>query len=617
MLKRFHKGYIPVLLLAQAVGLSFWWNWFDRTVFNQGTWLDFFLKLVFLGALLGLWQYALVLGGKRYGQWDSETLAKQDTLAGLPLIGLALLPLLTPWVAHGTAVFPMKLISYLWLPWWPKSRLLGSQAYTALMLGGLLILSTFILKTAVILKALYDHNVKSLTSTKLFVVGSLILVGLLSWPAITALPNQGEIEQLLVTQSLSFDTAFHTDGVLGRADYYSFYPSQNIEFNGYNDGLSRLFLPVAPGMPLLFITFFLIGGRWLTSVLVMMFAAGAAAQLFGLCRDLGYEAKTAFWAWLFSLITAPLLLYGYQIMEVTASVFFLTWGLRLALKVRDSNRSESTAAAAGLGFISGLIWLGGVRFIVPSLILLGLLAYNLWRAKRLGELVVTAVTMFIPAFFAVKFFTSVYSIFVFHPVYHFNWPWMAGFWTNLIAMVADRGAGVLWYGPVWLLGLAGTIVLTTERGKRLPAVMVLALVSALMIFGLIMPDPRGQGSSFNRLLGSVLPLTAIGLAEIITHVQQDQWLAKLLKAVGGWSVAVAVLFTILPPLAREAVRAKLAAVWHLNVLYNLLPDFGGHLSVIQWLTGLIFFLIAIFGIYLTVERLRKQDKQRLTPAVNV
>ncbi len=616
MLKRFYKGYIPVLLIAQAAALAYWWNWFDGTVFNHGTLFDFFLKLVALGVLLGLWHYALTLGGRRWGGWDTEAVARQDALSGLPLIGLALLPLVSPWVAHWTAVFPMKLISYVWLPFWPQSRLLGSGAYTSLMLGGLLIMGTIFWKTAVILKNVYAHNLKAFSPSKLFLLGAVILMAWLSWPAVTALPNQGEIQQLLVTQSLSFDTAFHVDGVLGRADYYSFYPSQSIEFNGYNDGLQRLFLPVAPGMPLLFMTFFLTAGRWFAAVLVMVFAAGAAAQLFGLCRDVGYDDQTSFWAWLLSLFTAPLLLYGYQLLEVTASVFFLTWGLRMALKVTRISRSESVAAAAGVGFISGLIWLGGIRFIAPSLILLGLLAYNLWRVKHLGGLMVTAVTMFIPAFFAYKFFISVYSIFYFHPVYHLNWPWMAGFWTNLMAMVADRGAGVLWSGPVWLVGLAGTIGLALEKDKRLPSLIVLALVAALMIFGLIMPDPRAEGSSFNRVLGSVLPLTAIGLAAIISRAGREQWLSKLLKVTGFWSVAAAMLMTMLPPLARETVRVKLAGVLHLSFLYNLLPDFGGTPTLVQWLTGFLFCLLVVYGIYLTVERMQpvRRDTSRLMKA---
>lgn len=602
MWQRLQSLWPPIAVLAQAFSLAIWWTWFNQAAFGTTYLLGWSLFFVLFTCCLGLWYYIVTILTKRWTDSDPEQIGKLDILAGSPLL---LLPLVIP----GTLLlvklfnaFPMKVISNVWLPFTETGKIIGGSAYLALLVGGSLIMLAILGKIGVMLHQIFQHQLERLKPWHYFFMGFFALVLFLSWPAIISLPHQGEINHLLVTQALSYDTAFHIEGVLDRADFYRYYPSQAIVFNGYVDGLSRLFIPVAPGMPLLFITFYMIAGRWGIAVLTILFAAGAGSQLAGLLKEQRFQPKTIFMVWLITLFTAPILLYGYQATAVTASVFFLSWGLRLIMRVPELERTQLAMHAALVGLIAGLMWLGGVRYIAPSLIMIGFLAFQLFKSKQSKLLGTTAIAMVLPAFFAVLFYTKIYSIFAAHPVYQFNLIWRPEFWLNLLAMVSDRATGILWHGPIWILGLATTIVLIKLNLYRSLAISIILIVSAFMIFGMIMPDPRAEGSSFNRLLAAGLPLTAVGVAFLIERLQPNHWLQKVWPILAGWSMAVAVLLTLIPDLNNEAVRVKLLEHFQLVFVYDWLPDIGFQPSMLQCLVGTIICLLTIYFIYKVVDQ---------------
>jgi len=240
--------------------------------------------------------------------------------------------------------------------------------------------------------------------------------------------------------------------------------------------------------------------------------------------------------------------------------------------------------------------------IGPSIILIALLTYQLSKVKQLNALIGASMTLFVPVLFASIYFFNVYSIFVYHPVYQFNQIWSLSFWTNLLAMFSDRATGLLWHGPIWILGLAATIWMALQKKANVLAISILALIGSLVVFGLVMPDPRAEGSSFNRLLGSVIPLTVLGLAWLIEKVNEEHWLKKLMKLLVGWSVGSALLLTMLPDLTNEAVRLKLAEFLKIDFLYNYLPSFGDHSSMVHLLVAIIITLLIFYFIYKVVEQ---------------
>lgn len=615
MSKRLHQGLIPVFLIAQILGVTYWWIWIDVNVFAVTSMASMVGKLAFTTFLFFGWYILVTQLGHRLFGWDKKEIGMRDTLAGMLLVILPFTVMLAPYLGNMTAGMEMKLVSSIWLPYVKACKVVGHIYYSLIMYSGQFILLTVILKLVNVLNILFRYSIEKLTSNKLFLIGFISLIALLSWPAILSIPNFGEISQLLVTQALSFDTAWNVDGVLGRGDYYHFYPIQEIGFNGYADGMGRLFLPVAPGMPLLFMTFYLIGGRWFAAVLAMAFAAGAAAHLFGISKEQGYQPKTSFLVWGLSLFTAPLLLYGYQIVEVTAGAFFLTLMLRLLLKIKLKPEANTIALSAGIGFFAGLVWLGGVRMIIPSLILLGLLGLFLKKNNRLKELWVAGLSMLLPAGLALLYFNSVYSIFLNHPVYQFNLPWSPGFWTNLIAMVTDRYSGLLWHSPIWLIAIAGTIWMLRKKEMKDIAIGILLIIASLTVFGMVMPDPRAEGSNINRLLAMALPLTGIGLAVIIEKLQDHQWLKKVMMPLVYWSMGIGLVLTMLPDLTNEAVRIKFLSLFKLDYVYNLLPAFGTKMSIVQWVISLVLFAGAGYFVYVVTRKL--EDKNHEQPPASI
>jgi len=593
-----HPWIVAAAILLQALGLAIFWEWFNGLAFGQnglgyGLW-----KTILVGAFLGLWAGMVPSWMEKNFGASKADYRLRDTLAGLPL---AFLPLLIPLKPLFTALakpFPMKLTAFTWMPWWGKGLVIAPEAFAVLTAAGVLILAAFAGKVVIALMAARRQHDKA-TPGRLFVLGFAAYLLILSWPAIVSAPQAGEVSQLLVLQSIAFDSSFTIERVLGRAEFYQFHPVQEIHYNGFTDSLSRLYLPVSPGMPLLYMAFYLTQGRWLASLLAMLFAAGAAAQLYGLCRDQNSSSRAGFLVWMITLAGAPLMLYGYQLYEVTAAAFFMIWGVRMALRIGMPGVKEIPAAAAA-GLASGLLWLGSPRLIVPALVLFWLTLHQSRRAGKTDAALFSGVIMAVPALCAIGFYLTFFQIFMRHPVYDFHWPWEPAAWKNLLGVFADRYAGLLWNAPVWLAGLAGSLWLWfAEQGKRrVLAAAILIPVLASLAFAMIFPDVHADGSSLNRYLAPMLPLLGVGLAVFLDSLRDsDRW-SKMIVIAGAWGAAVALAQAVFPFLTQEAARMKLAElVKALGWVYSFLPSLSANAGVADWLFGGVLACAAAYLVY--------------------
>lgn len=611
MPQRLHPILLFGAVILQALGLAIWWEWFNAFAFDIGSvgWGVF--KVVCLAGLLSLWTAGIVRWMENKFQSDPEVVRTQDILGGLPLMLLPLLIPLEPLITRLTEPFALKLLGFVWLPWWRDSMVLVPSAKGMLFAGGFLIMLAVTAKIVILLNRVRQAADITLTTKKLFVLGFLAYLLWLSWSACVTPPQSGECSQLLVTQSLAFDSSLNPDGVLGRGDYLHWYPLKRIPFQGHSDSLGRLYLPVAPGMPLLFLTFYLLQGRWLMSVLSMLFAAGAAAQLFGLCRDRGFPARSSFWVWLIALINLPLSLYGYQQYEVAAGAFLLIWGLRAAFAAVAIPEKINRAAAYAAGLAAGLMLLGGLRAVVPAAVILGVLAMLLTRAKRSWHFTGILVVAAIPGFFAAWFYLKVYRFFLSHPVYDFNLPWEPGFWLNLMALVGDRLVGFIWSAPIWILGIAGLGWLLRTRHRLLAGASLIVLAHAL-VFALVFPDPRAEGSSFHRIWAVAIPLAGLGLAAVIAHLGTEKRWRRALWMMGVWGAGVAWFQWVWPFLSVESARIKLGESFKLwGWLYSVLPSFEKPVYAGAMVWGVLLLGAGSFLAYRAYVDLRRLAKDNL------
>ncbi|MEW6516283.1 MAG: hypothetical protein AB1439_05180 [candidate division FCPU426 bacterium] len=562
----------PALFMAgviiQAVGLATWWEWFNALAFGTGSLAWGIFKAVCLSGLLATWSFVLAWRLElKYG-WEAEDYRFQDMLAGLPLALLPLIIPLAPWLAAAFKPFSLTLLGFTWLPWWGHGVVLSAAAKSVLLASGVLIVGAALAKMGLLVARLLAADPERVTAGRLFAAGVLIYLAVLSWPACMLAPQGGERSQLLLMQSIAMDSSLNVDGVLGRRDYRDWYPLTHIEFNGHTDGIGRLYLATAPGMPILFLLLYLIQGRWLMSVLSMLFAAGAAAQLFGFCRDLGFSERSSIRTWALALLTLPLALYGYLEYEVAAGAFFMLWGLRLAWK-----EEPSAASASAVGLVSGLLLLGGIRFVAPAAVLMAVLAWRLACRQRTIHYPAALVVAAVPGVFAGWFFSSIYGFLLGHPVYHLMWPWQAGAAQNLLGLLTDRFSGILWTAPVWVLGLSGLLRLWSGTGRILVAAVALLFINAVLT-AMSFPDPWGDGAAYHRFVAPVVPLLGLGLAWWWESDAVPQTWRRVLYALGGWSIGMAVLFALLPPLTWESSRLRLGEIfapW--GAFYSLLPSF--------------------------------------------
>ncbi len=563
-------------VVLQAAGLAIWWEWFNTLAFNSGGigWGVF--KAILLSGLLGTWSFSLAgVLEKKFG-WDPEPYRFQDMLAGMPLALLPAIIPLAPWLASAVKPFSLTLLGFTWMPWWYGHGLvLSAAAKSVLLASGILIAGALLAKMGVLLVRLLAAAPGRISAARLFWAGLLIYAAVLSWPACMLAPQGGERSHLLVMQAIAFDGQLNVDGGLGRGDYFNWYPLARIEFAGHTDGIGLMFLAVAPGMPLLYIALYLLQGRWLVSVLSMLFAAGAAAQLYGFGRDLGRPESACRAVWALVLLTLPLALYGYLQYEAVAGAFFLLWGLRLAWR---ENQTMASATAAGL--VAGLLLLGGIRFFLPAGALLLLLAWRLAACRRSLAWLAALSAAAIPGVFAGWFAFSIYAFLLAHPVYHLQWPWQSGGLQNLLALLTDRFAGVLWTAPVWVLGLAG-LARWWAKGTRMLVAVIVFLLAHAAITAMVFPDPWGDGAAYHRFLAPVVPLLGLGLIWFWEPGALGRAWQAIRNWLSGWSVAVAALLAVLPPLAWESSRVRLGelfAPW--GALYGLLPSFAPR--VLRW-----------------------------------
>src|SRR5256885_5601905 len=138
-----------------------------------------------------------------------------------------------------------------------------------------------------------------------------------------------EPHYMIIVQSIVFDHDLDLANDYAGQRYYEFYPEPLPDVHGIHVG-NAIYSLRDMGLPVLAVIPYALAGRTGVLVLICVFGAVLAAQLYLLLRDLAFDRRIAFLAVAATVFVHPFLTYTTQIYpDLIAAVMFVTAGLRL------------------------------------------------------------------------------------------------------------------------------------------------------------------------------------------------------------------------------------------------------------------------------------------------
>jgi hypothetical protein len=419
-----------------------------------------------------------------------------------------------------------------------------------------------------------------------------------------------EPHYLIVVQSIVFDDDLDLANDYAGQRYYEFYPEPLPDVHGIHVG-SAIYSLRDMGLPVLAVIPYALAGRTGVLVLICLFGALLAAQLYLLLRDLAFDRRVAFLAVAVTVFVHPFLTYTTQIYpDLIAAVVFVT-AVRL---IRHGTATPVRNLALASVFVGALPWLTTRAWFVA--IGLGLvLAYAaLWPRRDLLRRFLAA---------ALPFAALVLLL------CYFNWclfGWFipgAGYFLirdqqeilnyapqiGVPGLLFDRAFGLVPRAAVYLLAFVGVGVLW--RRRRLYGPPLAALVLGWGLYFLYIADIvtwHADGGPPSRYLLAGLPFLVVavagGLETALASVGRMRVAILALTSVAvWWSAFVAFVYAVLPDLRYEYMPQirdgnpvhlwlELGRVLRPDI-QTALPSFYGHEAATPFL-ALLWIALSVF-----------------------
>jgi hypothetical protein len=368
-------------------------------------------------------------------------------------------------------------------------------------------------------------------------------------------------------------------------DYAPFYPSHLGDARDPEDMHALygrgggLYSKHGLGLPLLVLPALRLGGHGPAIVLMLVVSALASLQTLRLalaCTAAAGEQGTwwpAVLAWLAVAFSPPLLLYaplfypevaGALCAAALAHVLVETWARR--------GMAWPAALAAGAA-LAALPWLH-LRYVPIAAVCAAGLALAWWRAGRDARLGV--LLWGVPAAAGLALLALDWRLFGGLPaVDEYGTVGLAQALSGAPGLLLDRQFGLLPYGPLYVLALAGAALLPRVVG-RAPAALVLLPAAAYAAFIACFSYWYGAFSPPARMLVPVVPLLAAPLAAGLAAAPSWRWPYAVLAAL---TVAQARLLLEAPRLRFNQPDGQSAVLEHLSRLWGL--------DVTQWLPSFV------------------------------
>jgi hypothetical protein len=367
-----------------------------------------------------------------------------------------------------------------------------------------------------------------------------------------------EPHYLLIVQSIVFDHDLDLANDYAGQRYYEFYPEPLPDVHGIHVG-DAIYSLRDMGLPVLAVIPYALAGRTGVLVLICMFAALLAAQLYLLLRDLAFDRRVALLAVAATLLVHPFVTYTTQIYpDLIAALVFVT-AVRL---IRQGTAAPLRNLALASAFVGVLPWLTTRGWFVA--IGVGLvLASSALRPRR--DLLRRFLAGALP--FAALVLLLCY----------FNWRlfgWFipgAGYFlirdqqeilnyspqTGIPGLLFDRAFGLVPRAPIYLLPFLGAVALWTRR--RLYGPPLAALLLGWGLYLLYIADIvtwHADGAPPSRYLLAGLPFLVVAVAGGLETVLASGGriraaLIPLAWVAVWWSAFIAFVYAVLPDLRYE------------------------------------------------------------------
>jgi uncharacterized membrane protein YdjX (TVP38/TMEM64 family) len=367
-----------------------------------------------------------------------------------------------------------------------------------------------------------------------------------------------EPHYMIIVQSIVFDHDLDLANDYAGQRYYEFYPEPLPDVHGIHVG-NAIYSLRDMGLPVLAVIPYALAGRTGVLVLICVFAALLAAQLYLLLRDLGFDRRVAMLAVALTVFVHPFLTYTTQIYpDLIAAVMFVT----VVRLIKHGTATTVRSLALASAFVGTLPWLTTRAWFVA--IGLGLvLAYAaLWPRRDLLRRFVAAALPF----------TALVLL-----LCYLNWRlfgWFipgAGYFlirdqqeilnyapqTGVPGLLFDRAFGLVPRALVYLLAFVGVGALW--RRRRVYGAPLAALALGWGFYFLYIADIvtwHADGGPPSRYLLAGLPFLVVavagGLETALASAGRVRVALLVLTCVAAWwSAFIAFVYAVLPDLRYE------------------------------------------------------------------
>jgi hypothetical protein len=457
-----------------------------------------------------------------------------------------------------------------------------------------------------VIPSLSDARAATLVAATMLVTALVVL----PYDRTIATTASDEPHYLIIVQSLVLDHDLDLTNDYAGDRYLDFYPERLPDIHGIHIG-SAIYSLRDMGLPVLAAIPYALGGRTGVLVLLCLFGALLAAQVYLLLRDLAFHRRVALLAVAGTVFVHPFLTYTTQIYpDLIAAVMFVT-AIRL---IRHGTATPLRNLALASAFVGTLPWLTTRAWFVA--IGVGLvLAYAALSPRR--DLVRRFVAGALP-------FTALLLV-----LCYLNWRLFgvfmpgAGYFlirdqqeilnyapqTGIPGLFFDRAFGLVPRAAVYLLAFVGVGALW--RRRRIYGPPLAALVLGWGFYFLYIADIvtwHADGGPPSRYLLAGLPFLVVAVAGgIETVLALEGRLRTALIAFTSvavwWSAFVVLVYAVLPDLRYEYVPQiregddvrlwlEIARVIRPDVR-NALPNFYGHETTTLFL-ALLWVALAVF-----------------------
>lgn len=403
-----------------------------------------------------------------------------------------------------------------------------------------------------------------------FVVSLLIYGAISPWVQYACWPTADEPHYLLLTHSLVFDHDFDLANNYAKGDYKLFYPP-NISRPEHHSVVNtrRQEVPVHDvGVSILLVPGYAMQGRLGALLELNVVGAILALGIFVLALEFDVGSRAALVTWVLFAFTSPIVIYTSQIYPEIVGAGAVVWTMVAHAKFTKTQKSSFLLIASSL--LAALPWLS-VRYwliIGPMLAIMALHLLVTQHASKLS-LVADLVLMLMPLAFSLIAFA----------LFDLHWyqtaipnagyvlllrPRASLFTHNLLpglpGLLFDRAFGLLATAPIYVLAVAGAVVL----GRRRPwqGLLLAAPAVAYVLFAAPNRFWYGGWAPPPRYIISGIVLLAPASALVFSYRVPRM----LLSLLASWSFFIAMAYTAWP----------LTRYTHWTSTQSALSDFLAH-----------------------------------------